>query len=109
MRASRLVLGVALMLGLLAAPYAAGGQMPGKVYRVGIIHLGGDQSVVVDGLRQGLLELGLEEGKHVVLDIRVTSDLKAVGEAARDLERGKVDLIYTNTTSATIAAQEAWR
>ncbi len=47
MRASRLVLGVALMLGLLAAPYAAGGQTPGHVYRVGIILHGGPYHVVV--------------------------------------------------------------
>jgi putative ABC transport system substrate-binding protein len=107
MMASRLVLGVALMLGLLAAPYAAGGQTPGKVYRVGIIHLGGPYHVLVDGLRQGLRELGLEEGKHIVLDIRATSDLKAVEEAARDLERGNVDLIYTVATSVTIAAKRA--
>jgi putative ABC transport system substrate-binding protein len=35
--------------------------------------------VVVDGLRQGLRELGLEEGKGIVLDVRDTKgDLKAV-------------------------------
>jgi putative ABC transport system substrate-binding protein len=62
---------------------------------------------VVDGLRQGLRELGLEDGKTIVLDIRPTSDLKAVEEAARDLERGKVDLIYTVATSVTIAAKRA--
>ena len=108
MKASRLVLGVALMFGLLAAPLAAGGQTPGKVYRVGIIHLGGPYQVVVDGLRQGLRELGLEEGKRIVLDIRDTKgDLKAVEEAARDLERGNVDLIYTVATSVTIAAKRA--
>jgi putative tryptophan/tyrosine transport system substrate-binding protein len=109
MTASRLVLGVALMLGLLAAPYVAEGQTPGRVHRVGIIHASGHHHVVVvDGLRQGLPELGLEEGKHLVLDIRETKgDLKAVEEAARDLERGKVDLIYTVTTPVTIAARRA--
>jgi putative ABC transport system substrate-binding protein len=63
---------------------------------------------LVDGLRQGLRELGLEEGKRIVLDIRDTKgDLKGVEEAARDLERGKVDLIYTVATSVTIAAKRA--
>ena len=61
-----------------------------------------------DGLRQGLRELGLEEGKHIVLDIRDTKgDLKAVGEAARDLERRKVDLICTGGASVTMAAKRA--
>jgi putative ABC transport system substrate-binding protein len=64
--------------------------------------------VVVDGLRQGLRELGLEEGKHLVLDIReIDGDPKAAEEAARDLERGKVDLIYTVNSQVTIAASRA--
>jgi putative ABC transport system substrate-binding protein len=108
MTASRLVGLVVLALGPLITPYAAGGQTPGKVHRVGIIHQGGLNAVVVHGLRQGLRELGLEEGKHIVLDIRDTKgDLKAVGEAARDLERGNVDVIYTAATSVTIAAKRA--
>jgi hypothetical protein len=73
---------IALTLALLAGPFAAGGQTPGNVRRVGIIHQGGPDEGVVDRLRQGLRELGLEEGKN-----------KAVEEAARDLERGNVDLI----------------
>jgi putative ABC transport system substrate-binding protein len=92
----------------LATPLAAEGQTPGYVPRVGIIHLSGEHQVVVDGLRQGLRELGLEEGKHLVLDIRETKyDLKAVEAAARDLERGKVDLIYAVTTPVAIAVKQA--
>ena len=79
MRTSRLVGLVVLALGPLIAPYVAGGQTPAKVPRVGIIHLSGHHKVVVDGLRQGLRELGLEEGKHLVLDIReIQGDLARV-------------------------------
>jgi putative ABC transport system substrate-binding protein len=74
---------------------------------VGIIYLSGHHRVIVDGLRQGLRELGLEEGKHVILDIREIGDLKASEEAARDLERGKVDLIYTVTSDVTIPTKRA--
>jgi putative ABC transport system substrate-binding protein len=92
----------------LATPLAAEGQTPGNVHRVGIIHFGGEYRVVVDGLRQGLREFRLEEGKHLVLDIRETQyDLKAVEAAARDLERGNVDLIYTVSTPVTIAGKRA--
>jgi ABC-type uncharacterized transport system substrate-binding protein len=64
--------------------------------------------VVVDGLRQGLRELGLEEGKHVVLDIReIKDDINAAEEAARALERGKVDLIYAVTSQMALAAKRA--
>src|SRR5262249_51630624 len=51
---------------------------------------------------------GIEEGKQFVLEIRDTkSDMNAAEEAARNLEREKVDLIYTTQTSVTIAAKRA--
>ena len=34
-----------------------------KVYRVGVIHQGGPYSAVVDGLRDGLRQLGLRRGE----------------------------------------------
>ena len=99
---------VLLAVGLLATPLAAEGQTAGNVHRVGIIHFGGEHEVVVDGLRQGLRELGLEERKHLVLDIRETPyDLKAVEAVARDLEREKVDLIYAVTTPVAIPVKRA--
>jgi putative ABC transport system substrate-binding protein len=49
--------------GLLAAPLAAGAQQA-RVYRVGVILQGGPYLGAVDGLRKGLGELGLEEGKQ---------------------------------------------
>ena len=74
---------------------------PSKLYRIGAIHPGGPYKVVVDGLRDGLRQLGLKEGKHFLVDIRDgQSDLKAVEAAARRLESDKVDLIYGVTTSA---------
>lgn len=75
---------------------------------MGAIHLAGHHQVVVQGLRQGLRELGLEEGKHFVLDVREVSDEPgAVEEKARDLERGGVDLIYTVNSQVTLAAKSA--
>ncbi len=104
----RAALATVLAIGLIAAPYGAEGQAPGNVRHVGIIHLTGHHHVVVDGLRQGLRELGLQEGKHLVLDIRETNgDTKAAEEAARDLEKGKVDLIYTITSQIALAAKRA--
>jgi ABC-type uncharacterized transport system substrate-binding protein len=62
----------------------------------------------VDGLRKGLGELGLEEGKPFILHVREgKGDLKAVEQAAGDLEREKVDLIYSLATSVTLAVQQA--
>lgn len=77
-----------------------------KVYRVGAIHQGGPIKAIVDGLRDGLKQSGLEEGKQFVLDIRDTKgDIKAVEEAARNFEREKVNLIYAVTTSVATAVK----
>src|SRR5213594_1374721 len=79
-----------------------------KVYRVGVLLPGAGWYEIIDGLRVGLRELGLEEGKQFVLDIRDTkADLKAAEAAARNLEQDKVNLIYATRTSVTIAAKRA--
>ena len=78
-----------------------------KVHSVGVILQGGPYYAVIDGLREGLRELGFEEGKHFVLQIRDTKgDLKGV-EAARSLVQAKVNLLYTLATSVTIATRGA--
>jgi putative tryptophan/tyrosine transport system substrate-binding protein len=92
---------------LLAVAVIAEAQQP-KVYRVGVLVPSALGSEIVDGLRAGLKELGLEEGKQFVLEIRDTKgDLKAAEEAARNLEQEKVNLIFTTRTSVTIAAKRA--
>src|SRR5262245_5489529 len=109
MRPLRLVLVIVVLLVALAASHGTRGQTLGKPHRVGIIYFSGHHQVIVDGLRQGLRGLGLEEGKHVVFDVRAVKDgdLAAFGPAARDLERAKVELIYTITTQVTLLAKEA--
>jgi putative ABC transport system substrate-binding protein len=77
-----------------------------KVYRVGVIHQGGPYRAVVDGLRDGLRELGYEDGKQILLEIRDTkSDLKLVEEAAKTFERERVNLIYAVATSVATAVK----
>jgi putative ABC transport system substrate-binding protein len=81
-----------------------------KLHRVGVILPGGAYYAAIDGLREGLKELGLEEGKQYVLEIQdVKGDLKAVEQAARNLEQGKVHLLYTLTSPVTMAAKRATR
>ena len=92
---------------LAAVPLAEAQQT--KLYRVGVLIPGIAYAYeIVDGLRVGLRELGLEEGKQYVLEIRDTKgDAKAAEEAARNLEQEKVNLIYATRTSVTIAAKRA--
>ena len=64
--------------GLLASPLVAEAQQA-RVYRVGVVLQGGPYSGAIDGLRKGLAELGLEEGKQFILHVREgKGDLKAV-------------------------------
>ena len=79
-----------------------------KVYRVGVLLQGGPLYTIIDGLRDGLRELGFEEGRQYVLEIRdAKGDLKAAEAAARNLAREKVNLIYTLATPVTTVAKNA--
>src|SRR5262245_20595993 len=79
---------------------SSGAAQQAKVYRVGVIHQGGPYGAVVDGLRDGLRQLGYEEGKQIVLEIRDTkSDPKLAEKAARTFERERINLIYAVATS----------
>jgi ABC-type uncharacterized transport system substrate-binding protein len=97
----------ALCTMLFALSFPAEAQQA-KAYRVGVITAGGAWYETIDGLRVGLRQLGLEEGKQVILAIRDTKgDVKAAEEAARNLEQEKVNLIYATQTSVTIVAKRA--
>jgi ABC-type uncharacterized transport system substrate-binding protein len=69
----------------LAGPLAADAQ-PARVFHVGVIIQGGPSYYpAVDGLREGLRELGLEDGKQLVLHVHdAKGDLRAVEAAARN-------------------------
>jgi putative ABC transport system substrate-binding protein len=92
---------------MLAVAVLADAQQP-KVYRVGVVTAGGEWYAEIDGLRAGLKQLGFEEGKQFTLAIRDTKgNLKAAEEGARNLEKEKVNLIYTTQTSVTLATKRA--
>ena len=67
-----------IVIAILGSGATAQAQQP-RVYRVGVIYPGGPFSAVVEGLRDGLKELGL--GKQVRLELRDSKgDLGAVKE-----------------------------
>ena len=79
-----------------------------KVPRIGVILPGGPLYGTIEGLRYGLNELGLQEGKQFTLVIRDTKgDLKIAEEAARDFEREKVNLLYVMASTVIAAAKAA--
>src|SRR5262245_24869432 len=103
----RLTLMGLLLLALFAMPGSVGAQQA-RGYRIGVVHQGGSYSEAIDGLRDGLRELGFEEGKQFLLHVRdVKGDLKAVEAVARGLEGENVDLIWALATSTTLAVKRA--
>jgi putative ABC transport system substrate-binding protein len=102
----RIVFSLLLTVFLLTVSFAEAGQP--KVYRIGVLYLGGPLSGTLDGLRGGLRELGLAEGKQFTLAILDTKgDAKAAEEAARNFEREKFDLIYALNTPVVTPAKAA--
>jgi len=85
----------------------AAAQQP-NVYRVGVLLPGEAWYEMIEGLRVGLKQLGLEEGKQFVLVIRDwKGDAKAAEAAAKNFEQEKVGLIYSTSTNSTMAARRA--
>jgi putative tryptophan/tyrosine transport system substrate-binding protein len=79
-----------------------------KAYRIGILVPGEAWYEIIDGLRVGLKQQGLAEGKQFVLAIRDwQGDAKMAEEAARNFEQEKIDLIYATSTNGTITARRA--
>jgi putative tryptophan/tyrosine transport system substrate-binding protein len=94
--------------GLLAAPLAAQAQQAGKVWRIGLFHVGLDHvPPSLDGLRDGLKALGYEEGKNLQLDFRNVADEAAARVAAADLARGRPDLLVAFENQTLRAAKAA--
>jgi putative ABC transport system substrate-binding protein len=77
-------------------------------YQIGVVYPGGAQSETLNGFRDGLKELGMEENKNYVLIIKNTKgDAKAAEEAAKTLERENVNLIYAVTSTLITVVKAA--
>lgn len=83
-------------------------QVP-RPHRIGVLNEAwAANHPTVEGLRAGLRELGFEEGRDVVFDIRFTQGKpEATRGAAEALVKEGVDLIVTSNEAATQAARDA--
>ena len=76
--------------------------------QVGVVLQGGPYYAALEGLRDGLKQLGLQEGKEYQFDIRDSKgDLAAAEQMAADLAAKKVKLIYALSGSISNAVQKA--
>lgn len=103
------VVGFALCAMLLALSASAQAQRPGKIPRIGF--LTATPSVFpgrIEAFRQGLRELGYEEGKNLVVEWRYSEGkLDRLPTLAAELVRLKVDIIVSGGPTPTGFLKEA--
>lgn len=106
-------IGVAAALAFLAGPglvpFAAEAQQARRPYRIGVLNeASAANHPTVEGLKAGLRERGLEEGRDITFHIRFTKgNLEAIVNEATALVVDGVDLIFTSGEPATRAAADA--
>lgn len=98
-----------VLCGWLACTAPDAAAQPARVHRIGVLNEAWAAShPTVEGLKAGLRELGLEEGRNVRFDIRFTEGrAEAMPAAAAALVKAEVDLIVTSQYAATQAARDA--
>jgi putative ABC transport system substrate-binding protein len=101
---------VTLILSLFTAPLAAEAQPAGKVYRIGMLETRSTvlNAANIEAFRQGLLELGYQEGQNLEIVYRSSDghDDRFPGLAG-ELVGLQVDLILTRGPPAALAARSA--
>ena len=97
----------ALLLGFGSAE----AQQLGKVPRIGLVPVAGNPTAptrLVEAFRQGLRELGYEEGKNLIIEYRWPSvHPDRVAEFVAELVQLKVDVLVSSSSAAIHAAKQA--
>jgi putative tryptophan/tyrosine transport system substrate-binding protein len=94
---------------LLAWPLVARAQPQAKVARLGYLGFGtpAASATRVEALRAGLRDLGYVEGKNLVIEFRWAEAADQMNEAAADLVRMNVDIIFATSSTESEAARRA--
>ena len=97
------------LLGAAAAarPITARAQEAGKVRRLGFLRIGPPPSAWIEGLRQGLRELGYIDGRNIAIEFGLASSVAQLPEVVAELVRLKVDVIFASGTPPVLAARDA--
>jgi putative ABC transport system substrate-binding protein len=90
-------------------PSVSEAQQPKKIPRIGFLSPTSDDSRV-EAFRQGLRELGYQEGQNIIIEYRwAEGRFEQLPELAVKLVRLKVDLVVAVVTQASLAAKKATR
>jgi ABC-type uncharacterized transport system substrate-binding protein len=91
---------------LLITPLEADAQPAGKIPRIGILRSGSPSDPLLDAFRQGLRELGYDEGRNISIEYRWADGRdERLRELAADLVRLKVDVIVAGAGAVEAAMQ----
>ena len=93
---------------LVAWPLCIAAQPVQRVFRIGVLSPGTPPPGPLDAMRQGLRELGYEDGRNITIDWRFAGATnERLRDLAEELVRLKVDVIVAITTPASLAAKRA--
>jgi ABC-type uncharacterized transport system substrate-binding protein len=102
--------GFAFCAMLFALSYPAHGQQPRKIPRVGFVSVSGNPNTpgpLVEAFRQGLRDLGYNEGKNILIEYRYPGeDADRVPGFVAELVQLKVDVLVSSSTGALRAAKQ---
>jgi putative ABC transport system substrate-binding protein len=98
---------VTSLAGAVTAPRAAGAQPVGNVPRIGFLRNGTPPRSFIDGLRQGLRELGYIEGQNIAIEYELPDTADKLFDAALRLVGRKVALVIAAGTPPVAAARRA--
>ena len=102
------VVGVVVLV--LASLAVAGAEQQGKVWKIGVLVSSSEalNASRDEALRQGLRDLGYEEGKNIVMEYRYAEGkTDRLDKLARELVEQNVDVIVVGGTSVAVAAKKA--
>jgi putative ABC transport system substrate-binding protein len=102
---------IAAFGGAMVWPFAARAQQNAKVPRVGILSPApSETAATLAAFREAIHDLGYIEGKTIALDFRLSKgNMDALPALATELAHIPVNVILTDTTTATLAAFGATR
>jgi putative ABC transport system substrate-binding protein len=77
-------------------------------FRVGVLTSGGTFNLALDGLRDGLAQLGYQEGKGIAFMVEdAQGDVASLADRAAKIVEAKPDVLFTVATAPTVAAKQA--
>jgi ABC-type uncharacterized transport system substrate-binding protein len=90
-------------------PLVARAQQQAKIARLGYLGFGSPAASAnrVEALRAGLRDLGYVDGKNLVIEFRWAGTVEQMHEAAAELARMKVDIIFATSSTETEPARRA--